>query len=233
MKIANNKTVAEIVSENVGADTIFGKYNIDFCCGGGLTLEAACKNGNVNIEHLKAEILSVKNIISSKAPNKNRTLSSLIKEVKSNYQTYLISEIETVLPLAKKVADVHGSSHKEVIEINTLFRSIGFVLDELISNTNNTLYPQIKMIESGTLTSNEQIEKFKCAVSSVEIAHKLIGDSFKEIAKLSNSYTIPEDACNSFKFLYQKLSEIEHQLHSYFHFEKHELIPIAFKVLNK
>jgi len=233
MKIANNKTVAEIVSENVGADTIFGKYNIDFCCGGGLTLEAACKNGNVDVEKVKAEIRSVKNIISSNTPHKNTTLSALIEKVKSKYQVYFNNEIEALLPLAKKVADVHGSTHKEVIEINTLFRSINFVLDELITNTNNTLYPQIKRIESGALTTNEQIEKFKCTVSSVEIAHKLIGDSFKEIAKLSNNYTIPEGACNSFKFLYQKLSEIEHQLHNYFHLEEHKLIPHAFKVLNK
>jgi regulator of cell morphogenesis and NO signaling len=41
------------------------KYNIDFCCGGGATLETACKESNVEFEVLKMEIETILNKISN------------------------------------------------------------------------------------------------------------------------------------------------------------------------
>ena len=64
MQIKKETTVADVVSKNLGSDHIFSKYNIDFCCGGGDTLEKACKESGVEFEVLKAEIESINNKIS-------------------------------------------------------------------------------------------------------------------------------------------------------------------------
>lgn len=65
MNIIKENTVAEVVAQNVGADHVFSKYKIDFCCGGGATLEAACKESNVEFEVLKKEIQEIANKISN------------------------------------------------------------------------------------------------------------------------------------------------------------------------
>ncbi|NCT14006.1 MAG: iron-sulfur cluster repair di-iron protein, partial [Flavobacteriaceae bacterium CG_4_10_14_3_um_filter_33_47] len=56
------------------------------------------------------------------------------------------------------------------------------------------------------------------------------GDIFKEIAKLSNNYTTPEDACNTFKALYAALDEFEQDLHQHIHLENNILHPKAKKL---
>ncbi|PKP13560.1 MAG: hypothetical protein CVU08_04685 [Bacteroidetes bacterium HGW-Bacteroidetes-3] len=65
MNITKENTVAEVVAKNMGADQVFSKYNIDFCCGGGATLETACKESNVEFEVLKMEIETILNKISN------------------------------------------------------------------------------------------------------------------------------------------------------------------------
>ncbi len=52
MGITKEKTVAEVVAKKMGADQVFSKYKIDFCCGGGTTLEVACKESGVEFEVL-------------------------------------------------------------------------------------------------------------------------------------------------------------------------------------
>jgi len=64
MNITKENTVSEVVAKNMGADQVFSKYKIDFCCGGGATLEVACKESGVEFEVLKMEIETISNKIS-------------------------------------------------------------------------------------------------------------------------------------------------------------------------
>ena len=65
MSITKEITVAEVAAQNMGADHVFSKYKIDFCCGGGATLEIACKESGVEFEVLKKEIETISNKISN------------------------------------------------------------------------------------------------------------------------------------------------------------------------
>jgi regulator of cell morphogenesis and NO signaling len=61
----------------------------------------------------------------------------------------------------------------------------------------------------------------------MEEEHENAGDIFKEIKKLSNNFTPPEGACNTFKALYAKLEEFEQDLHQHIHLENNILFPKA------
>ena len=64
----------------------------------------------------------------------------------------------------------------------------------------------------------------------MEQEHENAGDIFKTIAKLSNNYTPPKDACNTFKALYAKLDEFEQDLHQHIHLENNILFPKAIQL---
>ena len=53
MDITEKDTVAEIVVQNIKAAHIFKKHGIDFCCGGGITIEKACAKNNASYDVLK------------------------------------------------------------------------------------------------------------------------------------------------------------------------------------
>ncbi|MFK5958561.1 MAG: DUF542 domain-containing protein [Lutibacter sp.] len=225
MNITKEKSVAEVVTENMGADHVFSKYNIDFCCGGNVTLEKACKEKGIVFEELKAEIETVTNIINNDTNFNQMDVVSLMDYTQNVHHNYFSEKIPLILQLAFKVAEVHWSSHKEVVEINNLFNKVVPELNEQIVIEEKRLFPIIKKHIEQNNREPIKLEPLTKTILNIENVHKQIRDIFKNIAKLTTNYSPPKDACNTYKSLYINLQEFEQKLHSYFHFEKHILFP--------
>ena len=235
MEITKENTVAEVVSKNLGSDYVFSKYKIDFCCGGGDTLEKACKESGIEFEVLKQEIEAVNNKITGGISIEELDIPTLISEVKGGFHTTISDTFYEVSPYVEKVTTVHGEAHKELVEINELYKQIELVVMETFRNSIMSLYPIINEIvetsEKNEEVSLETLKAFQNAIERNEIAQKLIGDSFKEMSRLSSDYQVPANGCNSYTFLYKKLKELAHEVHKYMHFEKNVLIPKTLNII--
>ena len=56
MSITEEKTIADIVAENIKTSHIFKKHGIDFCCGGGITVQKACEKKGLESQKLANSI---------------------------------------------------------------------------------------------------------------------------------------------------------------------------------
>jgi regulator of cell morphogenesis and NO signaling len=52
MTAAFAKTVRELALENPSSTRIFEKLGIDYCCGGNISLEQACRTANLDIDQV-------------------------------------------------------------------------------------------------------------------------------------------------------------------------------------
>ncbi len=235
MQITKENTVAEVVSKKMGSDHVFSKYKIDFCCGGGDTLEKACKESGVEFETLKQEIETINNTILGETNLNDLDVKSLIDIAKDEYHVYISNSIFEIKPFSEKVAEVHGTEHNEVVALNVLFTSVEAIITEMLKNSMLSLYPIINIIlnlpNPASDFSLAQLEELKRAIKRNEIAQILVGDTFKEISRLSSNYVLPKGACNSYTFLYKKLQEFELEIHKYMHLEKNVIIPKMLKIL--
>ena len=230
MTTIDNKTVAEVVSENIKTAHVFKKYGIDFCCGGGITIDKACEKKNLNYSQLKEELLKVDD--APKAYNYNSwKLDFLIDHILNVHHTYVEESIPLILQYSNRVAEVHGHHYTEVIEINKLFIEVA---NELISHMKKEeviLFPYIKKLlghkNEEQLLNIPPFGSINNPIAMMESEHELAGDIFKEIARLTNNYTPPEEACNTFRALYSKLAEFEQDLHQHIHLENNILHPKA------
>ena len=59
----------------------------------------------------------------------------------------------------------------------------------------------------------------------MEWEHDEAGNSLKQIKQLTNNYTLPPHACNTFKALYHNLKEFQDDLHIHIHLENNILFP--------
>jgi regulator of cell morphogenesis and NO signaling len=57
--------------------------------------------------------------------------------------------------------------------------------------------------------------------------HSTEGERFRKIVELSNNYTPPKDACNTYKITFALLKEFEEDLHLHIHLENNILFPKA------
>ena len=229
MSITIDKTVAQVVTENMGADHVFSKYKIDFCCGGDATLKTVCKENGIEFSVLKNEIESVTAIINSDVNFGEMDMVSLINHSKSVYHKYLKENIPVLSQLAVKVAEVHWMQHEEVVLIsNSLSKGISEIAEQL-SIEETIIFPFINKIIGqeylNTKLDENELVTLKNAIKSIDKGFKNTGDIFKKISKLSKNYTPPSGACNTFKLLYEKLQEFEQELHKFIHFNKNILFP--------
>jgi len=230
MTTIDNKTVAEVVSENIKTAHIFKKYGIDFCCGGGITIDKACKKKNLDYSQLKEELLKVDD--APKAYNYNSwKLDFLIDHILNIHHAYVEESIPLILQYSNRVAEVHGHHYTEVLKINTLFNEAANELASHMKKEENILFPYIKSLLQTEIAkeplNSPSFGSINNPITMMEMEHEAVGDIFKEIARLTNNYTPPEDACNTFRALYAKLDEFEQDLHQHIHLENNILHPKA------
>ncbi len=57
--------------------------------------------------------------------------------------------------------------------------------------------------------------------------HEVSGEDLKFFRKLTNEYSLPTDACNSYAYLFDKMKEFESDLLLHIHLENNILFPKA------
>lgn len=237
MVINEEKTVAEIVTQNIKAADVFKRHGIDFCCGGGVTIQKACKKNGVDYKILEGELKSIGNNIPKAFNYNNWQLDFLIDHIQNIHHSYVEESIPIMLEYSNKVAKVHGHHYSEVVRINKLVKEVAQELTGHMKKEELILFPYVKQL---VLSKNENRKPMTPHFGSVnnpiammENEHETAGDIFKEIAVLTNNYTPPKEACNTFKALYVKLEEFEQDLHQHIHLENNILFPKSVELEKK
>ncbi|KGL63538.1 iron-sulfur cluster repair di-iron protein [Polaribacter sp. Hel1_85] len=231
MNITENNTVAEVVTNNIKTADVFKKHGIDFCCGGGITIKKACEKYNVSFEEMEKELSTINNPTSNAYNYDNWKLDFLVDHIENIHHSYVEENTSLVLQYAAKVAKVHGHHYKEVVEINKLFIGVAQELAAHMKKEELILFPFIKQLvkadKEGIKANQPHFGTVNNPIAMMEDEHENAGDIMKEIKKLSNNFTPPEGACNTFKALYAKLEEFEQDLHQHIHLENNILFPKA------
>lgn len=233
MENLKNKKVAELVTNNINTADIFKKNGIDFCCGGGVTIEEACKRNNLSVDQVVEEINSL-NTSQTKYDYAAWPLDFLAKHIEFVHHQYVENNIPIINQYLDKVTKVHGNSSTELFEINSIFKDLSAELTSHLKKEELILFPFVEQLEKAKKNGKE-IERphFGSAenpIAMMEQEHESAGDAFKEIAQLTNGYQPPDHACNTFKALYHKLDEFEQDLHLHIHLENNILFPKAIQL---
>jgi len=234
MNALDTLTVAEIVTGNIKAAHIFKKHGIDFCCGGGITIEKACDKNNVDISILIDELKGLENEKSSFNDYNNWELDFLIDFIENTHHKYVEENIPLLKQYGNKVAKVHGHHYTELLEIKKLIHEVSDELTLHMKKEELMLFPFIKkMVNANKLGTTVQAPPFGTVnnpIQMMEEEHDNAGSVFKRISELTNNYQTPDGACNTFKALYSKLEEFESDLHQHVHLENNILFPKSKKL---
>lgn len=235
MENIRNKSVGEIVKLDFRAADVFSSYGIDFCCGGKISVAEACANAKVNESLVTGALENLKNQQGSAVHDFDSwNIGFLADYIQNTHHQYVSKAIPQILPLAQKVSDVHGDHHAEVVRINELFQDLAEELLSHMQKEEQILFPSIKQLVAIEPAANYQADScfgtIAGPISVMEQEHGNAGVILKELFRLSDGYTPPEDACNTFRVLYGKLKEFEDDLHRHIHLENNILFPKAIEM---
>lgn len=234
MKITEEHTVSEIVVQNIKAAHIFKQHGIDFCCGGGISMEKACSKNKVDFAIIRKEIEAIDEIQERRYAYDTWEVDFLIDHIINVHHVYVETNIPLLLEYSNKVAHVHGHHYQEVVKVSELVKEVVQELTAHMKKEELVLFPYVKKLvwakKEGTSLTSPHFGTVNNPIQMMFQEHENAGDVFKEIATLTNGYTPPAEACNTFRALYSKLEEFEQDLHQHIHLENNILFPKAIQL---
>jgi regulator of cell morphogenesis and NO signaling len=124
MTTLQERTVADVVTENIKAAHVFKKYGIDFCCGGGVSITRACEKAKVDPAILLAELVNLNNAPDRASDYNSWKLDFLTDHIINVHHQYVEENSPLLLQYAKRVNHVHGSHYTELAEIEALVTQV-------------------------------------------------------------------------------------------------------------
>ncbi len=225
-------TIGEMVSEDYRKAEVFKSFGLDFCCGGKKTIDVACSEKDIDVNALTQALLALDTDKAGADRDFNEMkLDELVNYIIATHHKYVAAAIPLISEFSAKVAKVHGHANPEVVEIDKHFRSIAGELTMHMHKEEMVLFPYInKIVATQRLDEKLTASAFgtvRNPIRMMEAEHEFAGNEMTAIDELSNHYTPPDHACNTYRVLYAKLNEFEADLHQHIHLENNILFPKA------
>lgn len=223
-----NSTVGEIVAGDFRTAQVFEANGIDFCCGGTVALANICAQKGLDLAKMVKDLEAVQSDPVERSQNYTSwSLSFLADYIVNTHHAYLKENDDQIVAYARKIAEVHGKNHPEVIKIASLFEKIASDMVAHLKKEEEVFFPALKRAEaartSGTLPDAKDQETIRVSLLRLHREHEEIGEAVHTIRYLASDYAIPGDVCNTFMITYQKLKEFEDDLHKHVHLENNIL----------
>lgn len=148
---------------------------------------------------------------------------ALADDILATHHAYLHEELPLLDALAAKVVSVHGERRPELHEVQRLVVAIRDDLEPHLAKEERVLFPAIHAIAAGR--RDFPFGSVENPIRMMDVEHDRAGELLVELRAATHDYVVPDDACASYRSLYERLAELEHDTHVHIHKENHVLFP--------
>ena len=235
MNIQETQIIGELVAQDYRTASVFKKYGIDFCCQGNKTIVDACERKKLDTKSVVADLDKIIRLKQYTTTDyQSWPLDLLTSYIEKKHHGYVEEKILEIKPYLNKICSVHGDRHPELFKINEHFTATAGELAMHMKKEELILFPFIrKMVKAKQNTLQVDSPQFGTVRNPIQMMmneHATEGDRFRGIEELSNNYTPPADACNTYKVTFALLKEFEEDLHLHIHLENNILFPKAIEL---
>ncbi len=98
----------------------------------------------------------------------------------------------------------------------------------ILRNEETVLFPAIKQVQENDSPAIKTV--ISSEIKRMTGEHEFAGGAMDRINELTNGYSVPSDACNTYAVTMKLLEEFEDDLHTHVHLENNILYPAALKL---
>lgn len=235
MNITAQSIIGELVAQDYRTASVFQSYGIDFCCKGNRTITEVCTSRNISLNILvEALQVAIQERESQSAAYHSWPLDLLADYIEKIHHHYVETKTREIVPFLQKIVKVHGDRHPELAEVEHLFLQAAGELAAHMKKEELVLFPYIrKMVKAKAADEPLPQPHFGTISNPIAMMHRehdTEGERFREMARLTENYVPPHDACNTYRVTFSMLKEFEEDLHFHIHLENNILFPKAMEM---
>ncbi|MFQ5482244.1 MAG: iron-sulfur cluster repair di-iron protein [Nitrospinaceae bacterium] len=219
--------LGELARHYPGAIPLFEKWGLDYCCGGGLDLETACRNRGLDPAGVLAGIQQHPTGPEAGSPAAEdwRDLSpqALVDHIERTHHAYLKETLPQLSRTLDKVVNAHRARHPELESLASAFRQLREDLEPHLMKEEQVLFPMIRKLPQGPAAA------MGCPLQSpigvMRMEHEQAGTLLANLRRITQGYQVPADGCASYQSLMEGLERLEADLHLHIFKENEILFP--------
>jgi regulator of cell morphogenesis and NO signaling len=220
MKGLTERKVGELVRQNPGWARVFEKYDIDYCCGGDVSLRRAAEQQGISPAEVVEDLETAETDADHLMDWSDKDIEKIVDHIVESHHEYLREELPRLKGLSEKVANAHGDSHPELFDIRDVVEELVSELKSHIDKEESDVFPVI-------VDGNAEDSELLAALSELKSEHRQTSKAISELKDLTNGFEPPEGACNSYRAFYQGLRELDRDIKLHVHEENNVLFPRA------
>ncbi len=221
--------IGEIVRIEPAHSGVFERYGLDYCCGGGRTLEEACAAQRIDPAVVLEELQAVDPAGDVDENPIHMSLTQLADHILGKHHSYLHTELPRIRQLIDKVVMVHGAAYPWLYDVRRVFGALASELEQHMEKEERVLFPMIRELERSATTAGFHCGTIRNPIRAMEHEHDSAGRALSELRELTHNYSPPRDACNTFRAMLDALSTMETDTHQHIHKENNILFPKAIR----
>jgi regulator of cell morphogenesis and NO signaling len=226
-------TVADIVRAAPARSRLFENLGIDYCCGGKKPLAEVCRSKGLDPATVVSMLSALDAAPGPAGANADAmSLSNLCDHIQEVHHSYIYQELPRLDFMTRKVAAVHGDHEPRLTEVRQVFDTFQRELSSHAKDEDENVFPAIRQLDSAQ-DSTAASERLEGMLSRLEAEHESAGAALARMRELTDGFTPPEWACNTFRALYNGLAELEKHTHQHVHKENNVLFPKVLARLNR
>lgn len=221
-----NTRVGELVANDFRSAHIFSQYGIDFCCGGGITLDRAISRFNADEDALLNTLLALDGNTITNDGLTELALPDLLNYIEATHHTFVRDKAPLLVEYSQKMVRAHGENHSE---IKPLAGWIAALVDDLMPH----LMKEEQILFPAILGLHNQVESQTCfghisnPINAMQYEHDDALQIMEKISELTNGFQPPEHACTTWRVCYASLAEFDTDLKQHIYIENNVLFPKA------
>jgi regulator of cell morphogenesis and NO signaling len=221
-------TVGQLVVDRPARARVFEKYGIDYCCGGKKPLGQACNEKGIQIQEVVDAIAkSDEHKSESDYDWASASLTQIAANIEATHHAYLREELPRLDFLTQKVANAHGGHDPRLLQLRQIFLAFKAELEEHMMKEERVLFPMCRQLDHATEPLQFHCGSVKNPIRMMMLEHQDAGDAMDQFRALTDDYTPPPTACNTYRALLDALKSLELDMHQHVHKENNIMFPRA------
>ncbi len=238
--------IGNLVARHPATSRVFRRYKLDFCCGGGKTVADACAARGLDAAEVVEELRCVVEHGAGGAAEDESTpdwmhedLAALVRFIVERFHVPLREELERLRQMSHRVVAVHGERSPALWPpLDRVLERVRVGLLDHMDCEESVLFPRVVQLRDlaaragGTAAPSLSGPQLPLArpIESMEADHDRVGDDLRKIRELTSDFTLPSEACNTVRALYDGLENLENEMHQHVHLENEILFPRALEL---
>lgn len=213
---------------------IFDRFGLDYCCGGGRTLRDACETTGAPLDEVIAACPNAPADAPARAAAAERnwldaSMSELADHIEATHHAFARHAFARLGTLVRKVAAAHGDERPSLHELERLVASLADDMHEHMIREERVVFPWLRRLERHTEIHTGPPWSIRRPISCMIHDHDDVAAGFAEARRLTDGYTAPPGACNTFRAMIDLLRDLEHDTRVHIHKENNILFPAGIR----